>query len=401
MPIEDLHIPPSAYVYDRRNVSDIYAPYASGKRAFGVAMPLPISSTGSARLPRVLRESTGFLLMDQNIKTQGILRVNARTVNVDVLKEAYDRGQKFIVWKEGICVSTFSHWKEGFGDVMIEEVEQTEGFGVHAAAGLIKRWYAELRDPIFPPTCYPQLEALYGDLEAPIEISSLQELIGVDSEWSLLSRTSRQILSMHLLPLLSEVSEYQDWNRMSPYNLAVCISPNLVRGSDAVEDVRIAAIVQRILETAIHSWKSVLSASCGLDEWRFAESLRTPECIRDRDDHIEDGSVSSSTRDTQLEGTIALVDNEDISDEDPESKPALPPRPVRRKPAPSVQCPPRYSTIITQSPMVPVALTSYDNLDVNDSSGLPRFLDGRENDDLSSLPPTISRKPLPNPDASE
>ena len=371
-------------------------------------MPLPISSTGSARLPRVLRESTSFLLMDQNIKTQGILRVSARFVIVDVLKEAYDRGQKFIVWKEGACVSTFSRWKEGVGNVTIEEIEQTEGFGVHSAAALIKRWYAELRDPIFPPACYPHLESLYGDAEALIEISSLRDLIRVDSEWSFLSRTSRQILNMHLLPLLSKISEYQDWNLMSPYNLAVCISPNLLRGPDAIEDVKIAGIVSRVLVAAICHWNSDLATSFEVDDWQFQESLRTPECIEDREDPLEECAISSATRDTQLEGTIALIDNEDISEEGSESKPALPPRPeirldstqdpvppVRRKPAPSLQSPPRYSTITFHSSTELDALALYDDVDVSISERSPRPLDSQENGALSFPSTAVSRKPLP------
>ena len=44
-PIENLLIPPSAYVTDRRRLPDIYVPYASGKRAFGTRNALPTSSS--------------------------------------------------------------------------------------------------------------------------------------------------------------------------------------------------------------------------------------------------------------------------------------------------------------------------------------------------------------------
>ena len=88
-PIEDLLIPPSAYLTDRRLCSDIYAPYMSGKRAFAVGQALPVSSTGDVRLPRVLRESTSFVIIDPLIKTQGLFRINARAMEVEILKEAY------------------------------------------------------------------------------------------------------------------------------------------------------------------------------------------------------------------------------------------------------------------------------------------------------------------------
>ena len=353
IPIEDLLISPSAYLYDRRCSPDIHVPYASGRRAFGVVKPLPTSSTGVVRLPRVLRESTNFLFMDQNIKTEGIFRVNALSTTVDILKEAYERGQKFIVWRAGDCVLTYSHWKEGIGNVMVNDIEQTEGFGVHPAAGLIKRWIAELRDPIFPPNIYPELKRLYGDLGTPIEISRLHQLIATDA---LLNSTSRSILNMYLLPLLSKTAGFQDWNHMTPYNLAVCFAPNLVRSPDPAEDVEMANLVRRILEAAISQWKALQLTCYGADEHLFGELLRAPEYIFDREDPLEDTNPNSRRGSSQTDGII-FVDNESDDDQS-QTKPTLPPRPgtttqarnplgvVRRKPAPSVPPPPRYSTII-------------------------------------------------------
>ena len=141
-PIEDLLIPPSAYLTDRCLCSDIYAPYVSGKRAFAIGQALPISSTGDVRLPRVLRESTSFVIIDPLIKTQGLFRINARAVEVGILKEAYDRAQKFIVWRDGATCQASPHSKVGLGLVWVDELEHTEGFGVHTAAGLIKQWYS-------------------------------------------------------------------------------------------------------------------------------------------------------------------------------------------------------------------------------------------------------------------
>ena len=381
IPIEDLLIPLSAYLYDRRNSQDIQVPYAHGKRAFGVKVPLPTSSSGLPRLPRVLREATSFLVMEQNIKTKGIFRINAKAVTVDILRDAYKRGQKFIVWKEGDAVLTFSHWIEGTGEVMIKEIDTAEGFGLQSAAGLIKRWYAELHEPIFPESSYSHLEASCGDFNLPISAELLHALIGIDTEWSPISRTSRLIVNMHLLPLLSKVVQYQDWNQMTAYNLAVCFAPCLIRGMDAIEDARAASITTRLLEAAIKNWSSHLSTLHGVDDELFEESLRAPEAIADREDELEESNSSptSPTRSSQIEG-IVMVDYE--TDEELETKPPLPPRPegtasqsrdtdiaTKRKPAPSVQAPPRYSTInnrdsiATQLPAYEVVNESAEHLD--------------------------------------
>ena len=351
------------YHNDRQIAPDIDVPYATGRRAFGATTPLPISRSGSPRLPRVLRESSSFLLTDRNIRTEGLFRINARAVTLSVLKEAYDRGQKFIVWREGDSVLTFPHWKEGTGDVMVEELEQAEGFGVYAAAGLIKLWYSQLQEPIFPQASYPFLDRVFGSSKTAVEVSSILDLVGEQSEWSPLSKVSRKIMTIHLLPLLTAVSEAHDWNQMDSQNLALCFAPCLIRGSDPIEEAKMIPVLARILRVAIENWSTGLSASCGMDKWTFEESLRIPEAIEDREDPLESTASVAISLSAQIEG-ITLLDNEATDDEE-QNRPPLPPRvstvldrpdssgsasPVRRKPAPTVQAPPRYSTIIMQSP---------------------------------------------------
>lgn len=368
VPIEDLLIPPSAYMADRRLLPHIDAPYARGKRAFGIKEPLPLSSSGSARLPRVLREATSFVLMDPLIKTEGVFRMSARAMTVDILKEAYDRGQKFIVWKEGNVVLTHSHRREGFGDVWVDELDQCEGWELHAAAGLIKQWYKELRDPIFPQSCYTGLERFYGDPGIPLGTSQLLGILSPDTEWSPISKMSRTILVMHLLPLLSRISDFSEFNRMTPKNLAVCFAPTLLRSPDPIEDVRISAIIQRILEAMICHWNKHLAPEFDIDNYIFEESLRMPENPSDREDPLEDTDQTRSSQETQITG-ITLLDNDSSDEEEEEDEdlepPPLPPRPailadadglgegssqLKRKPAPQVLPLPRYSMLIAERP---------------------------------------------------
>ena len=343
--------------------------------------PLPVSTTAPMRLPRVLRESTSFLLLDQNIRIEGIFRVNARGTIVDILKEAYDRGQKFIVWKQGESVLSYSHWREGHGNTMIAEVELAEGYGVHPAAGLIKQWYGKLRDPIFPKSCYNQLEILFGDSRDTIEPSRLLDLISLNSPCSPINQTSRLILTMHLLPLLSKITDCHDWNHMDAYNLSVCITPTLLCGLDPIEDAKMGGIICYVLEALIKQWKLKLAACCGLEDWDFEQSLRLPEAVRDREDPLEEIRINSSSREAQIEG-ITLIDNDGSDVENDETfRPILPPRPptsqiiaeasdharsVRRKPAPAISAPPRYSMALAENSSSLHDLPAYDNL-IDDS----------------------------------
>ena len=216
-----------------------------------VEQALPLSADGSVRLPRVLREATSFVMMDRNLRAKGMFRISALALTVDILKEAYDRGQKFIVWREADTVLSFPHWKQGSGNAMVDELDQTEGYGIHAATGLIKRWYRELREPIFPQSYYVQVKTIFGGSEALIDVSCISELISPTSERSFIAVTSRLILTKHLLPLLSKVAELNAWNQMTPYNLSVCFAPILLYGPDPAEDAKIASTIRCLLEAAI------------------------------------------------------------------------------------------------------------------------------------------------------
>ena len=389
IPIESLLIPPSAYLYDRRKSPDIFAPYASGKRAFGVKQPLPISAARTPRLPRVLREATAFLLTDSLLDAEGIFRVSAKAQSIDILKEAYDRGQKFIVWKDRGSALTFPQFKPGTGTVTVDELDQIEGYNVHVASALIKLWYHELHEPIFPTSSYQALEKYHGEPKATTP-DQLQQLLSPAIVYSPLSETAGRILTDHLLPLLSRVADHSDKNRMTPQNLAVCFAPNMVCGPDPMEDMKIIAIVQRLLVDMITNWKAEIAPRLGRTDAIYEESLKLPQAVEDREDQLEEArqdGKASAPRPEQANG-IALLDNENEDDDSSSSsedegldnsvpdsppRPTLPPRrsetqtsaltddttsptttstsPLRRKPTPSTQPQPEsHQTPFTAPP---------------------------------------------------
>lgn len=265
--------------------------------------------------------------MEDNIKIAGIFRVSARAQAVEILREAYDRGQKFIVWKERNAVLASSHRREGVGDVWVEELDQTEGFDLHAAAALIKLWYKELREPIFPTTSYQILEKYYGNPSHELEPAQLVAMLSMHDDWTPIpNETSRHILTMHLLPLLNKVAQYQDWNQMTPDNLAMCFAPSLLRGPDPIEDLKLSTIVRRILVAMIAHWRH-LEPLLNTSYEKFEESLRMPEAIEDREDPLEEAQSNQSWEiETRVSG-ITLQDNEESDEEDEGSPPPLPPRP--------------------------------------------------------------------------
>ena len=364
VPIQDLLIPPSVYVLDRKFERQVYAPYATGTRAFRATIPMPRTVDGSLKLPRVLREATSFVVMHGNIEAEGLFRANARAITLEILKEAYDRGQKFIVWREGDLVMNFPQWKEGYGDVTVHDVDEVEGYPVYAAAGLIKLWYAELKNPIFVESSYQYIEREYGGADSALSHDKLVDLVGPESEWSQINTTNRQILTLHLLPLLSMVSKHSE-NKMTPKALAICFAPSLLCGSDPVRDARMCGVVSKIIEYAITEWTNGLRERCGLNEADFKRLLEFPSHPEDREDPLDHSAATShpslsESNENQSQG-ITLVDHESgISSGEDEfdefesvdylSRPPLPPRGRNDQESSdtvSHDNPPRYSTIIT------------------------------------------------------
>ena len=151
---------------------------ASGKRAFSARHPFPRDPDGRKRLPRVLRETTTFVLMEENIKTEGIFRISPHSKLVGILREAYDRGQKFIVWKDnGLTLPSPKYEGAEDTEAIIDEIDPQNAYGVVLASSLIKLWYKELRQPIFPQSCYGNVKSLFGHSQEAPTVSGLCSLI--------------------------------------------------------------------------------------------------------------------------------------------------------------------------------------------------------------------------------
>ncbi|KAI5266796.1 hypothetical protein E4T47_08176 [Aureobasidium subglaciale] len=400
IPIEKLLIPPNVYLHDRRLSPDIHSPYVSGRRAFCANDPMPRNLYGQRRLPRVLRETTLFLCQSENIKTEGIFRIPPQSILVGILKEAYDRGQQFIVWKEG----TISYTQPDMDHDTLRHVHQSDAYGVHLAAGLIKLWYRELKTPVFHESCYDELRYKFGSPDCSIDLEDLTEMLSPTSSTSCLSQTARLVLILHLLPLLSLVTSYSSTNKMTPDNLAICFSPALVCGSDQLADAKMTSIVRRVLESAVKYWPNGLRDACQTAPDSFAAALRPPPAAQDYEDPLQENYRDTSQDSGKCSHRIVLQDDET-------GKPPLPPRPssktrqraestsafparsdslaspVKRKPAPIGAAPPPYATFprTTTREQSAGSINSMDGFVADMKAAVPH----------NESPPNVPPKPSP------
>ena len=385
IPIERLMIPPVVYLHDRKLCPDIDVPYASGRRAFGAVKPLPENpNTGKTRLPRVLRETTTFILHPVNIRTEGLFRIPPHSILTGALREAYDRGQMYIIWKE--MGATFV--EPGVDQMLVNEVRIEDAYGVHSAASLIKTWYRELRQPIFPESSYTSLREQFGSPDVEVTLEDLENMFSLNSRQSPLNPTSREILLRHLLPMLSLVADREPENKMDSNNLAICFAMTLVCGSNQLEDAKMTSVIRRILQAAIDLWPQ-LRQQLNIDGNSIWKDLQPPQEAKDYEDPLEEPrTIRRSEEDTEGH-RVHLLDAESPTGSDDlslERLPTLPPRPSnarsvsgwsqnvsgddnplavpRRKPAPE---PPRYSTIFTDQEKRPHVAESPDGYTSSDS----------------------------------
>jgi Rho GTPase-activating protein 1 len=382
IPIERLMIPPVVYLHDRKLSPDIDVPYASGRRAFGAVRPLPTNlNTGKTRLPRVLRETTTFVLHPVNIRTEGIFRIPPHSILTGALREAYDRGQKYIIWKE--MGATFV--EPGVDQAVVDEVRIEDAYGVHSAASLIKTWYRELRQPIFPETSYSLLREQFGSPDVEVTLEDLENILSLNSRQSPLNTTSREILLRHLLPMLSLVAEREPENKMDSNNLAICFAMTLVCGSNQLDDAKMTSVIRRILQAAIDLWPQ-LRRQLNIDSNSIWKDIQPPQEAKDYEDPLEEPRPMHHSEDETEAHRVHLLDADSPTGSDDlalERLPTLPPRPAagrpvsrnvssdenplavpRRKPAPE---PPRYSTIFTDQEKQPNVAESPDGYTSADS----------------------------------
>lgn len=375
IPIERLMIPPVVYLHDRKLCPGIDVPYASGRRAFGAPRPLPVNlNTGKTRLPRVLRETTTFVLHPVNIRSEGLFRIPPHSILTGALREAYDRGQMYIVWKE--MGATFV--EPGMDQTTVDEVRIEDAYGVHSAASLIKTWYRELRYPIFPETSYSLLRDQFGSPDVEVTLEDLENILSLNSRQSPLNTTSREILLRHLLPMLSLVAEREPENKMDSNNLAICFAMTLVCGSDQLEDAKMTSVIRRILQAAIDLWPQ-LRRQLSIDPKSIWEDIQPPQEANEYEDPLEEPRPMRRSEEETEAHRVHLLDAESPTGSDDlslERLPTLPPRPAsgrpvsrnvssdenplavpRRKPAPE---PPRYSTIFTDQEKGPNVAESPD-----------------------------------------
>uniref|UniRef100_A0A4W6D5Y7 SLIT-ROBO Rho GTPase-activating protein 1 n=1 Tax=Lates calcarifer TaxID=8187 RepID=A0A4W6D5Y7_LATCA len=149
------------------------------------------------------------------LQQQGIFRVPGSQVEVNDIKNAFERGE----------------------DPLVDD--QTD-HDINSVAGVLKLYFRGLENPLFPKERFLDLISTTSGERA----HHLQQII-VTLQRPVI------IVMRYLFAFLNHLSQYSDENMMDPYNLAICFGPTLMPIPDDQDPVACQAHVNEVIKTII------------------------------------------------------------------------------------------------------------------------------------------------------
>ncbi|XP_075317331.1 SLIT-ROBO Rho GTPase-activating protein 3-like isoform X3 [Odontesthes bonariensis] len=187
------------------------------RKLFNGNMETFIQDSGQP-IPVVVESCVRYINL-YGLQQQGIFRVPGSQVEVNDIKNAFERGE----------------------DPLVDDQSDHD---INSVAGVLKLYFRGLENPLFPKERFLDLIST-TKLELGAERAHhLQQIIVV-------LQRSVIIVMRYLFAFLNHVSQYSDENMMDPYNLAICFGPTLMPIPDDQDPVACQAHVNEVIKTII------------------------------------------------------------------------------------------------------------------------------------------------------
>uniref|UniRef100_A0A671S870 SLIT-ROBO Rho GTPase-activating protein 1-like n=1 Tax=Sinocyclocheilus anshuiensis TaxID=1608454 RepID=A0A671S870_9TELE len=158
-----------------------------------------------------------FFLLLLGLQHQGIFRVSGSQVEVNDIKNSFERGN----------------------DPLTDEENNHD---INSVAGVLKMYFRNLDNPLFPKEKFNDLIACVRDLYE--RALSIRKILTTAPRPTL-------VVMRYLFAFLNHLSQYSDENMMDPGNLAICFGPTLMPTPDLLDQVSCQAHVNEIVKTII------------------------------------------------------------------------------------------------------------------------------------------------------
>ncbi|KAL4227144.1 SLIT-ROBO Rho GTPase-activating protein 1 [Mactra antiquata] len=247
-------------------------PQIGQPKLFGGNLEEYIEATGQ-EIPTVIKSCIRVLNL-YGMHHQGIFRIPGSQVEINDLKNAFEKGDDPLADEDDACEK------------------------INSAAGVLKMFFRELKPPLFPLPLFDEL----------IACSRLDEQAKIDKIKELLQSLPRHIIIVmrYLFAFLNHLSEYSDENMMDPYNLAICFGPTLIPIPPDRDQVTFQTNVNEVIKTIIRNQDEIFPydggevyekciVDMGQDSLDGMEEEEGESSIQSDDDDDEDTEVYEAT----------------------------------------------------------------------------------------------------------
>uniref|UniRef100_A0A3Q2Q3L4 Rho GTPase activating protein 4a n=2 Tax=Fundulus heteroclitus TaxID=8078 RepID=A0A3Q2Q3L4_FUNHE len=174
------------------------------------------------QIPSVVESCIRFINL-YGLHHEGIFRVPGSQMEVNALRDAFERG---------------------------EDPLSERRYDLDSVAGVLKLYFRCLENPLFPVDSNSQLLECNQVKDDAERAAQLKAIVSSYPEPVI-------VVMRYLFAFLHHVSQYSDENMMQPYNLAVCFGPSLVRGLQDDEVVTLQPQVNALVKGIIVQHESI------------------------------------------------------------------------------------------------------------------------------------------------
>uniref|UniRef100_A0A671U132 SLIT-ROBO Rho GTPase-activating protein 1 n=1 Tax=Sparus aurata TaxID=8175 RepID=A0A671U132_SPAAU len=215
------------------------------------------------------------------LQQQGIFRVPGSQVEVNDIKNAFERGE----------------------DPLVDDQSDHD---INSVAGVLKLYFRGLENPLFPKERFLDLISTTKLDPGAERAHHLQQII-VTLQRPVI------IVMRYLFAFLNHLSQYSDENMMDPYNLAICFGPTLMPIPDDQDPVSCQAHVNEVIKTIIIHHEAIYPSQRELDGPVYEKCMaggeeycESPHSEPGALDEVDNGT-GPNTSDEELEQIEAIA----------------------------------------------------------------------------------------------
>ncbi|EHB13905.1 SLIT-ROBO Rho GTPase-activating protein 3, partial [Heterocephalus glaber] len=231
-------------------------------KLFNGSMEAFIKDSGQA-IPLVVESCIRYINL-YGLQQQGIFRVPGSQVEVNDIKNSFERGE----------------------DPLVDDQNERD---INSVAGVLKLYFRGLENPL-----------LFQDLISTIKLENPAERVHQIQQILITLPRVVIVVMRYLFAFLNHLSQYSDENMMDPYNLAICFGPTLMHIPDGQDPVSCQAHVNEVIKTIIIHHEAIFPSPRELEGPVYEKCMAGGEEYCDSP-HSEPGTIDEVDHDNGTE----------------------------------------------------------------------------------------------------